>query len=81
LNIQIGACKCCDAQREEIIFLRSLVRPKSEPKYESLPRITLEADAVISGAGDQIVNVLGEDSSQRQQEIDSERARLLSGEY
>ncbi len=78
--LQIGACQCCQVLREEVSFLRSLVRPKTEPKYESLPRITLEADAVISGAGDQLVNVLGEDPA-RQVAIDSERARILSGEY
>lgn len=74
-----GTCKTCAAMREEILFLRSLVRPKSPPKFESLPKITLEADAIINGS-DQQMEVSYEERI-RQEAIDSERAMILSGQY
>lgn len=77
--ISFGACKCCAVLQEEVLFLRSLVRPKAPMRYESLPVVTLEADAVISGTSEQIE--FSSDEQRRQSEIDSERARILSGEY
>lgn len=74
-----GGCKCCAILKEEVQFLRSLVRPKPEPRYDALPTVTLEADALISGAGGDQVMVDRSDS--RQEDIESERARILSGEY
>jgi hypothetical protein len=57
-----------------------MLRPKPEPEYNTLPRITLEADALISGAGtDQVIN--DPDLNSKQEQLDSERARILSGEY
>lgn len=73
-----GACKCCEVLKEEISFLRSLVRPKTV-KYESLPSVTLEADAIISGNDHQLE--ISYEERQRQEQIDSERAQILSGTY
>jgi hypothetical protein len=74
-----GECKTCKALKEEVQFLRSLVRPKSEPKYNPLPIVQLEQDAIMNGAGEQII--VSSDEQRRQEELDSERAKLLSGEY
>jgi hypothetical protein len=76
--IRFGACECCKLLREEVLFLRSLVRPKTV-KFESLPSVTLEADAVLGGTDQQME--FSEEERQRQVEIDSERAKILSGNY
>lgn len=76
--IRFGACECCAAYKEEILFLRSLLRPKPI-KFESLPTVTLEADAVIGGTDQQLD--FSEEERQRQNDIDSERASLLAGTY
>lgn len=77
--IRFGACECCAALREEVLFLRSLVRPKTAMKFESLPQVTLEADAVISGADHQLE--FTDEDRRRQEDIDSERASILAGTY
>lgn len=74
-----GKCECCSVLKEEVSFLRSLVRPKATPKFESLPSITLEADGVLSGADQQIEYTSEE--KQRQELVDSERAMILAGTY
>ena len=80
--IRFGACKCCEALRSEVEFLRSLIRPKSEPKFEPLPTVHLEADAVLGGHNEQIeLPALSHEEVKRQQEIDNERARILAREY
>jgi hypothetical protein len=76
----LWGCKCCEAYKSEIEFLRSLVRPKPELTYDRLPTVTLEADAVIGGASEQIPASPMVDRS-KQEEIESERARILSGTY
>lgn len=76
--IRFGACECCAVLKEEITFLRSLVRPKL-PKFESLPSVTLEADALIGGADTQIE--FTEEERKRQSDLDSERASILAGTY
>lgn len=75
------SCKCCAAQREEIIFLRSLVTPKPEPRQELLPRITFEADGVLSGQDHQTDFSMNPKIDTRQADIDSEAAKLLAGTY
>lgn len=72
-------CKTCAALKEEVQFLRSLIRPKAPQKYEPLPIVQLEQDAIMNGTDEQIV--LSNEEQRRQSEIESERARMLSGEY
>lgn len=62
--------------------MRSLIRPKSQPKFESLPTVHLEADSVLGGHNEQIeLPALSIEDLKRQEEIDQERARMLSGNY
>ena len=80
--IRFGACECCAVLRDEVAFLRSLVRPKPEPKFEPLPTVHLEADAILGGHNEQIeIPALSSEELKRQQEVDEERARILAGEY
>lgn len=77
-----GKCACCEVLRDEVAFLRSLLVPKSEPKFEPLPTVHFEADAVLGGHNEQItLPALSPEELKRQQEVDDERARILSGEY
>jgi hypothetical protein len=39
--IRFGACECCAVLKEEVAFLRSLVRPKQEPAFNPLPVVSL----------------------------------------
>ncbi len=78
--IRFGRCQCCEALKSERDFLRSLIRPKPEPKVDALPVVTFEADGVLSGVDHQHeISTNVED--ERQREIDSERARILAGTY
>lgn len=76
-----GPCQCCAALKEEVHFLRSLVRPPAEPKPDLLPRITFEADSVLGGQDHQTDFDMNPQIDMRQAEIDSEAAKLLSGNY
>lgn len=78
--IRFGRCECCAVLKEEVHFLRSLVRPKEDLKIDSLPIVTFEADQVISGADHQ-TKFYSAEEEQRRAEIDSEAARVLSGQY
>jgi hypothetical protein len=73
-----GKCECCAVLKEEISFLRSLIKPP-EPKFDPLPPAHFEADAILSGSNEQ--TSLSTDDLMRQAEIDAERSRLLSGQY
>lgn len=75
------SCKGCEAHREEITFLRSLVRPKPEQPHVHLPRVTFEADSVIGGQDHQTDFEMNPKYDERQAEIDSEAAKLLAGTY
>lgn len=79
--IRFGRCECCAVLKEEITFLRSLVTPKPEPKQDLLPRITFEADGIISGQDHQTDFDMNPKVDERQAEIDSEAAKLLAGTY
>lgn len=79
--IRFGACECCAVLKEEVLFLRSLVRPKPEPKVDALPVVTFEADAVIGGTDHQTEFEMNPKVDQRQAEILSERDRILAGTY
>lgn len=79
--ITFGACKTCAELRSERDFLRSLIRPKPEPKVDAFPIVTFEADQIISGADEQKTFTLQVEDEERQAEINSEAARILSGQY
>jgi hypothetical protein len=78
--IRFGACECCAVLKEEVSFLRSLVRPKPSP-HNPLPIVTFEADQVIGGGDHQTEFQWTPEEEQRQAEIDSEAARILSANY
>lgn len=77
--IRFGRCQCCELLKDEVSFLRSLVRPKPETKHDPLPIVHMEQDAIMSGTEDQII--LTDEEKRRQDEIASEQARVLSGTY
>lgn len=79
--IRFGACECCAVLKDEVLFLRTLARPKTEPKQEMLPRITFEADGVLSGQDHQTDFDMNPKIDVRQADIDSEAAKLLAGTY
>lgn len=74
-----GKCDCCEVLREEVAFLRSLIRPRPETKFNPLPVVHFEADAVLGGASEQ--TELSTEAITHQEEIDAERSRILSGTY
>ncbi len=76
-----GRCRACDCMKEEISFLRSIIKPPAV-KHERLPIVTLEADAVLGGAEEQVERYdFSPEEKQRYEAIESERANLLSGQY
>lgn len=79
--IRFGACECCAVLKEEIHFLRSLVRPKPEEKFNPLPIVTYEADQLISGGDHQTEFETDASEQKRRDEIASEAARVLTGNY
>lgn len=79
--IRFGRCECCSVLKEEVSFLRSLVAPKPETKQDELPRVTFEADGVLSGQDHQTDFESIITTGTRQAEIDSEAARILSANY
>lgn len=76
-----GPCQCCAALKEEVLFLRSLVRPAPQPKQDLLPRITFEADSVLGGQDHQTDFEMNPKYDERQAQIDSEASRILAGTY
>lgn len=62
--------------KEEVAFLRSMVNPVNKVNTHNAFVIASEANAVLDGAGDQIILDHQEDP-----EILAERDRLLSGNY
>lgn len=80
MKMGFWSCKCCAELRSERDFLRSLIRPKPEARVDALPIVTFEADQVIGG-GDHQTQFLTAEEQQRQAEIASEAARVLSGQY
>ena len=81
--IRFGKCQACSCKDSEITFLRSLVRPEPSPKRSAFESI--EADAIIGG-NDMQIEINDEQfdkiqTNQRQDEIDSEAAKILSGNY
>lgn len=72
-------CRCCELLKSEVAFLRSILRPKAE-HFDPLPIVTFEADQIISGA-DHKTEFTTPEQDKRQAEIDSEAARILSGQY
>lgn len=81
MKIRFGDCECCSVLKDEVKFLRSLASPKPEPKAELLPRITFEADGVLSGQDHQTDFDMNPKIDMRQAEIDSEAAKILAGTY
>lgn len=79
--ITFGPCKCCEQLRSERDFLRSLIRPKPVPNVDVFPIVTFEADQIISGADEQKTFSPHVKNDERQAEIDSEAARIFSGQY
>ncbi len=80
----IFKCRVCEEKdkriadlAEQVEFLRRLALPP-RPDSASLPLVELEANAILNGSSDPI---LVDPTSQSQEEIDSEAARLLSGQY
>lgn len=81
MKIRFGDCECCAVLKEEISFLRTLVTPEPDQKQELLPRITFEADSVLGGQDHQTDFEMNPKYDERQAQIDSEAAKLLSGNY
>ncbi len=80
------ACKCCkekdgriDDLREQVSFLRDLAR-RPETSNKTIPSVTFEADAVLSGQQN-IVELNEGESGIAINDDDLERDRLLSGTY
>lgn len=81
-----GKCKACERQevtimllREEIDFLRSLVRSPQKINQKIQPT-HVEADAIMSGHTD-VIELEDKDPGAEDPEVEAERDRLLSGNY
>lgn len=80
------ACKTCkekDARiadlKEQVAFLRELAR-RPEASNKSIPQVTFEADAVLSGQ-QSVTEIQEGETGISINEIESERDRLLAGTY
>lgn len=80
------ACKACqekDARiadlKEQVAFLRELAR-RPETSNKSIPQVTFEADAVLSGQ-QAVIEIKEGETGISINEIESERDRLLAGTY